>query len=131
MRAFLSGAPREGVVPGTGELVNACLPKPEPLHVEPLPPPAEGTGIQLRAPHQVLAKKTERETCFVSYYDYTGKVPDEFLSPDGQFIRVKNIEARQDPLSHHADHRPLREHDADREHDLGCVRLPRRRARRR
>jgi hypothetical protein len=99
---FDYGAPREGVVPGTGELVDACLPKPKPLRVEPLPPPAEGTGVQLRAPHQVLPPNTERETCFVSYYDLTGQVAEEFLSPDGAFVRVKSIEGRQDPLSHHA-----------------------------
>jgi hypothetical protein len=99
---FDYGAPREGVVPGTGELVNACLPKPEPLYVEPLPPPAEGTGLQIRAPHQVLPPNSERETCFVSYYDFSDRVAEEFRGPNGDFMRVKNIEGRQDPLSHHA-----------------------------
>jgi hypothetical protein len=98
---FDYGAPREGVVPGTGELVDACLPKPEPLRIEPLPPPAPGEGLQIRAPHQVLAPKSERETCFVSYYDFTGKVPEESLGPNGDVMRVKGIEGRQDPLSHH------------------------------
>ena len=98
---FDSGSPRQGVVPGTGELVDACLPEPEPLHIEPLPPPEPGKGLQIRAPHQVLDPKSERETCFVSYYDFTGQVPEESLGPNGDVMRVRSIEGRQDPLSHH------------------------------
>ncbi|HSP98016.1 MAG TPA: hypothetical protein VL049_12325 [Candidatus Dormibacteraeota bacterium] len=96
------GAPREGVVPGTGELVDACLPPPEPLETKPLDPPAPGTGIQLRAPRQVLAPHSEREVCFVTYYDLTDQVPPEFRGPSGDTVRYKHIDARQDPLSHHA-----------------------------
>ncbi len=97
-----NGAVREGVVPGTTDLFDAvCLPPPEPLQVEPLPPPAPGTGVQLRAPHQVLPANSERETCFVSYYDVTEQVPAAFRGPNGTF-RYKRIDARQDPLSHHA-----------------------------
>lgn len=96
------GATRNGVVPGAAELVDACSEPPGRLEVEPLAPPAEGTGVQLRAPHQVLPPTSERETCFVSYYDLRGQIPAESLSPDGKQLRFKNIEARQDPLSHHA-----------------------------
>ena len=96
------GAPRDGVVPGTAELVDACLPPPKPLKVEPLPPPPQGVGIQIRAPRQVLPPNSEREACFVSYYDFTGKVPDESLGPGGDSFRYKRVDARQDPLSHHA-----------------------------
>ncbi|MEO8606136.1 MAG: hypothetical protein ABI629_26430 [bacterium] len=96
------GASRDGVVPGTAELFNACLPPPAPLEVKPLDPPPAGTGVQLRAPHQVLPASTERETCFVSYYDLTDQVPAEFLGADGTTFRYKRLEARQDPLSHHA-----------------------------
>jgi hypothetical protein len=96
------GATRNGVVPGTGELLNACLPPPSPLKVKPLEPPAPGTGVQLRAPHQVLPPNREREVCFVSYYDVTDQVPPEFWSPDGKSFRFKSVEARQDPHSHHA-----------------------------
>jgi hypothetical protein len=98
---FDSGSPREGVVPGSAELVDACLPEPEPLHIEPLPPPEPGKGLQIRAPQQVLDPKSERETCFVSYYDFTGQVPEESLGPNGDVMRVRSIEGRQDPLSHH------------------------------
>ena len=55
------GAPRQGVVDGTGALLDACLPPPEPLQTAPLAPPPAGTGIQLRAPRQILAAHTERE----------------------------------------------------------------------
>ena len=96
------GATRNGVVAGTGELLDACLPPPSPLEVEPLPPPAPGTGVQIRAPHQVLPPNGEREVCFVSYFDLTDQVPEEFRSPDGRSFRFKHLEARQDPHSHHA-----------------------------
>jgi hypothetical protein len=96
-----SGAPETGVVPGTGDLLDACLPPPQPLHTKPLDPPAPGTGIQLRAPHQVLPPHSEREVCFVTYYDVTDQVPDEFRGPGGDTFRYKRIDARMDPLSHH------------------------------
>jgi hypothetical protein len=96
------GATRNGVVPGTGELVDACTGPPGRLEVEPLPPPAPGDGIQLRAPHQVLPPLSERETCFVSYYDVRDQVPPESLTADGTRFRYKRVEPRQDPLSHHA-----------------------------
>jgi hypothetical protein len=95
------GAPRTGVVPGTGDLVDACLPPPEPLETKPLDPPLPGTGIQLRAPRQLLPAHSEREVCFVTYYDVTEQVPPQFRGANGTF-RYKRIEARQDPLSHHA-----------------------------
>ncbi|MDX2170502.1 MAG: hypothetical protein SF182_25745 [Deltaproteobacteria bacterium] len=96
------GAPLDGVVPGTAELFDACLPPAEPLQVKPLDPPPPGVGVQIRAPRQVLPPSSERETCSASYYDLTDQVPAEFRTPDGSKFRYKNIEARQDPLSHHA-----------------------------
>src|SRR5262245_41217307 len=96
------GATRVGVVPGSGELIDACLPPPEPLKIEPLAPPPPGLGVQIRAPHQVLPPQTERETCFVSYFDLTEQVPEEFRGPGGDTFRYKRVDARQDPLSHHA-----------------------------
>jgi len=96
------GAPRTGVVPETGDLLDACLPRPEPNETKPLDPPAPGTGLQLRAPRQILAPQIEREVCFVTYYDVTDQVPPQFRSPGGDSFRYKRISARQDPLSHHA-----------------------------
>jgi len=96
------GASRDGIVPGSGDLFDACLPPPQPIKVKPLPPPPPGLGVQLRAPHQTLPPNSEREVCFVSYYDVSDQVPEEFRSPDGNRFRYKIADARQDPLSHHA-----------------------------
>lgn len=96
------GAPRHGVVDGTAGLLDACLPPARPLETKPLDPPAPGTGIQLRAPRQILPPQTEREVCFISYYDITDQVPEQFRGPNGDTFRYRRIDARQDPLSHHA-----------------------------
>jgi hypothetical protein len=95
------GAPRDGVVSGTGSTLGVCLPPPRPLRTEPLAAPPPGVGVQLRAPHQVLPPQSEREVCFISYYDFTDVVPEQFKGGDGQTFRYKRVEARQDPLSHH------------------------------
>ena len=94
------GAPRDGVVPGTAELLDACLPPPAPIAIKPLPPPAPGIGVQLRMPRWVLGAHSEREVCFASYYDVTAQVPEQLRGPNGTF-RYKFHQTRQDPLSHH------------------------------
>ncbi len=96
------GAPREGVVEGTGDLLDACLPPTQPLATKPLDPPPPGVGLQVKAPTQILAPHSEREVCFITYYDFTDRVPEEFRGPGGDTFRYKRIDARQDPLSHHA-----------------------------
>lgn len=95
------GAPRDGVVPGTAELLDACLPRPEPIEIKPLPPPPPGLGVQLRMPRWFLEPHSEAEICFATYYDVTDQVPPEALGPDGTTFRYKFHETRQDPLSHH------------------------------
>ncbi len=96
-----SGAPRDGVVRGTGELLNACLPPPEPIPVQPLAPPPPGEGIQIHMPRWILEPHSEHEVCFASYYDVTDQVPEEYRSPDGKSFRYKRSQIRQDSLSHH------------------------------
>lgn len=96
-----AGAPRTGTVAGTGELLNACLPPPEPIEIQPLAPPPPGTGVQIRMPKYVLNPHSERETCFVSYYDVSDQVPPQFRGADGNTFRYWRNEIRQDPLSHH------------------------------
>ncbi len=96
------GAPERGVVAGTADLLNACLPPPLPLETKPLDPPPAGTGLQFKAPMQMLPPLTEREVCFVSYYDVTDQVPELYRGPGGDTFRFRRIDARQDPLSHHA-----------------------------
>lgn len=102
-----AGAPREGTVPGTGELVDACLPPPKPISIRPLDPPPAGRGIQLRMPAWTIAPHSEREVCFATYYDVTDQVPEkyrayrQFLGREGVTFRYWRNEVRQDPLSHH------------------------------
>lgn len=96
-----TGAPEHGVVPGTDELLDACLPPPEPLQIKPLPPPAPGTGVQIHMPQWVLPAQSEDEVCYASYYDVSDAVPASALSPDGKSFRYKRNQLRQDPLSHH------------------------------
>jgi len=95
------GAPETGTVPGTADLIHACLPDPEPIIIEPLDPPAPGEGVQLVMPAWDLPPASENEICFATYYDFTDQVPDEFKSADGNFFFRDAFEIRQDPSSHH------------------------------
>jgi len=102
MRLWINGgAPEDGVVRGTAELLNACLPPAEPIAIEPLVPPPAGVGLQLRMPPWTLEPQSEHEVCFASYYDMTDQVPAEFRGSDGTTFRFKRNEIRQDPFSHH------------------------------
>ena len=94
------GAPREGTVAGTADLLDACLPPQKPIEIDPLPPPAAGEGVQIHMPRWEIPKKSESEVCYASYYDFTDQVPAQFQGPNGTF-RYKTEQIRQDPLSHH------------------------------
>lgn len=95
------GAPETGVVPGTADLLDACLPPPGVLEVKPLPPPAAGTGVQIPMPVWTMPLSSEREICMASYYDLTDQVPEEFLGPDGTTFVFNRNEVRQSAGSHH------------------------------
>jgi hypothetical protein len=95
------GAPRQGTVPGTGELLDACLPPAEPIAVQPLAPPAAGAGVQIRMPKWILPAQSEGEVCFASYYDVSDQVAPEFRGSNGTTFLYKRQQIRQDPLSHH------------------------------
>lgn len=95
------GAARDANLPQAAALLDACVPEPRPVKIEPLPPPAPGTGVQMHMPAYTLPAKSETEVCFTSYYDFTGQIPAELLSADGKAFRYKSVEIRQDPLSHH------------------------------
>jgi cysteine-rich repeat protein len=95
------GAAREANLPAAASLLAACVPEPEPVKIDPLEPPAPGTGVQMHMPAYILPGKSETEVCFTSYYDFTDQIPAELLSPDGKTFRYKTVEVRQDPLSHH------------------------------
>ena len=95
------GHPDDGDAGAVGDLLDACLPPAGPITIRPLEPPAPEDGVQLVMPAYVLPAATEVELCFAAYYDFTGRVPAEFLSEDGTKIRYFAQEMRQDPQSHH------------------------------
>ena len=95
------GHPDTGASDGVAELLDACLPPADPVTIRPLDPPAPEEGVQLAMPAYVLPAATEVELCFAAYYDFTGQVPEQYLSADGQSIRYNAQEMRQDPQSHH------------------------------
>ncbi len=96
-----SGAPERGTVLGTSELIDGCLPDPEPITIEPLAPPPPGEGLQIVMPAYDLPAATEREVCIAQYYDVSDQVPPEYLNENGTSFRVSISELRQDPQSHH------------------------------
>lgn len=95
-----TGASRDATVAGTAELLDACLPPPKPIEIDPLPPPAASDGVQLHMPRWVLEAQSEHEVCYTTYYDLTDQVPEQFRGPNGT-VRFNKQEIRQDPLSHH------------------------------
>ncbi len=96
-----AGAPETGVVIGTEPLLDACLPDPEPIEIEPLTPPAPGEGLQFVLPTIDVPASSEQEICFAFYYDVSDGVPAEALDPTGEMFRIRAQEIRQDPQSHH------------------------------
>lgn len=96
-----SGAPEDGVIQSTIDLIDACLPDPSPITIEPLPPPAPDEGVQFVMPQFTLEASSETEICFASYYDFTDQVPDRYKDPTGTMFRYKGFDMRQDPQSHH------------------------------
>ena len=96
-----SGAPENGVIESTVDLVDGCLPDPTPITIEPLDAPATDEGVQFVMPQFVLDAASETEVCFASYYDFTDIVPDEFKDPTGTKFRYRGFDMRQDPQSHH------------------------------
>ncbi len=106
------GASAGGVVAGSSELLEACLPEPGPNKIPRPEAPAAGSGVQFAMPGYHLGAQTERELCMSTYYDLTapGLVPDEYRVPcpgvfgandtDECFAYSTTLLA-QDPQSHH------------------------------
>jgi len=95
------GAARDANIAAAANLLNACVPEPVPVEIEPLDPPPPGKGVQFHMPAYTLKAKSETEVCFASYYDLTGQIPSDFLSEDGKSFRYEGVDIRQDPISHH------------------------------
>ena len=96
-----AGAPEEGTVSGTAELLGAELPEVLPLTIEPLPAPAPSEGFQVQMPTWLIPAFSEREVCFASYFDVRDQVPDAVKDPSGDAAYVMAENLRQDPQSHH------------------------------
>jgi cysteine-rich repeat protein len=112
-RWIRAGAPEEGVVGGTAELLGACLPPPDPLKIPPPDPPAPGTGVQLQQTAWPLPAGSESEVCLATYHDFGDIVPPsdqidcppQYVSidnPSGKCIRYHRQTLFQDPQSHHS-----------------------------
>ena len=95
------GATRDVNLPAAAALLNACVPEPVPVKIDPLAPPAAGKGVQLHMPAYTMKAKSETEVCFAGYYDVSSQIPPEFLTDDGLHFRYESVDIRQDPLSHH------------------------------
>jgi cysteine-rich repeat protein len=107
------GAPETGVVEGTSDLLDICLPPPAPNKAPPLEPPPFGEGVQLYSPPWPLPAQSENELCFAVYYDFTatpGAVPASALAPCPDYyggasrtcVRYHETDFSQDAQSHHA-----------------------------
>ena len=110
------GAPRDGIVEGTAELLETCLPPPTPLKIDPPEPPGAGVGVQLRSSAWSLPAESENEICISTYYDFTqtALIPEEDqfdcpawiqadnTNPSGKCFRYHKQLLLQDPQSHHS-----------------------------
>lgn len=104
---IFKGAPKTGSIKDdvTGvelaSLLDACLPPPAPVAIEPLPLPDPGKGVQLRMPAYEMKGASESETCVPFAYDLTDQVPAEYKDEKKNVIYVDSHWTRQDPTSHH------------------------------
>jgi cysteine-rich repeat protein len=108
------GAPRDGVVSSTAELLGECLPPPTPLKVTPPAPPGPGVGVQLRSSAWSLPAHSENEVCMATWYDFTptNLVPEDQQfdcpgwfgpnNPSNKCFRYHKQLLLQDPQSHHS-----------------------------
>lgn len=102
MRLWIySGAPEEGVIESTVDLIDGCAADPTPITIEPLPEPAAGEGVQFVMPPFTIPAATEVDVCFASYYDFTDRIPARFHDETGTKFRYRGFDMRQDPQSHH------------------------------
>lgn len=105
-----AGAPETGFVLGAEGFFDGCFGDPSPNKIPPLDPPAPGEGIQFYAPPWHLPANYEDEVCYATYYDLTGQIPAQHLTPcptelGGALrtcIRYDERLLAQDPQSHHS-----------------------------
>ncbi|MGD8317376.1 MAG: hypothetical protein PVH76_06500 [Myxococcales bacterium] len=112
LRAWIrGGAPETGIVEGSQQYASCDLQgEVVPNKIQPLPPPAVDDGVQFYSGAWTLPAEGEGEVCFVSYYDYSDQIPEDFVVPCGDaqggpdrdcFFYDQSLLA-QDPQSHHS-----------------------------
>ena len=113
---WISGAaPKDLVVAGTADKLDACLPPADPLKIDPPPPPGAGNGVQfVSSAWSLPSVQRENEVCFPIYYDFTqtALVPEDQqidcpgafgpLNPSNKCFRWHEQLLLQDPQSHHS-----------------------------
>ena len=112
VRAWIrGGAPRVGVVKDAPDVLG-CGSELEatPNKIPPLEPPPADKGIQFYSGGWKLPAESENEVCFVTYYDYSDRVPaevrlpcpDAYGGPTRECFGYSNFLLAQDPQSHHS-----------------------------
>ncbi|MCZ6712745.1 MAG: hypothetical protein O7B29_02260 [Deltaproteobacteria bacterium] len=108
------GAPRDLVVAGTAELLQGCLPEPDPLTIPKPDPPGANVGVQFQQTPWPLPSQFEDEICMATYYDLTvsnlvpawAKLPCPGVfganNPSGECFYWHGQTLYQDPQSHHS-----------------------------
>ncbi|MEM8610044.1 MAG: hypothetical protein AAGF92_23330 [Myxococcota bacterium] len=112
LRAWIrGGAPENDIVDGSQQFATCDLEGTvAPNTVEPLPVPDVDKGVQFYSGGWQVDALAEGEVCFVSYYDLSAQIPEEFVvpcsddagGPDRDCFAYKNILHLQTPQSHHA-----------------------------
>ena len=105
------GAPETGIVEGSEEYASCQLEgEIAPNKIQPLPAPAVDKGVQFYSGGWDVPAEQEGEVCFVTYYDYSDRIPAELKvpcgepqgGPDRDCFAYNNVLLAQDPQSHHS-----------------------------
>jgi hypothetical protein len=112
LRAWIrGGAPENGIVAGSEQFASCNLQGDvAPNKIQPLPAPAADEGIQFYSGGWTVPAEGEGEVCFVTYYDYSDTILEDFILPcppthggAGEDCFVYNdLLLAQDPQSHHS-----------------------------
>jgi hypothetical protein len=105
------GAPETGIVGDSEQYANCELEGDvAPNKIQPLPAPAADEGVQFYSGAWEVPSEGEGEVCFISYYDYADRIPEQFVvpctpeygGPDEDCFVYKSLLLAQDPQSHHS-----------------------------
>ncbi len=111
-----AGAPSEGTIAGTAEMLSACLPPGDPIKIIPPAPPATTDGVQFYAPPWTIqprdpatGRNGEDEICQATYFDFSNQIPVEqqfdcpaYWGLGNKCFYLNRTELTQDPNSHHS-----------------------------